>query len=67
MNVETLITELQKLPKNALVVLAADSEGNGFSPLSDLFIGLYEADNTYSGQFSEDYGSEYAVCLWPTN
>jgi hypothetical protein len=67
----------------ALVVLAADSEGNSYSPLYTLWAGAYAADSTWSGQMGlaeltdEDRAQGYshadvvdgvpAVCLTPTN
>ena len=70
MTVAELITELQKLPGDALVVQSKDAEGNGFSPVDEVNIGRYEADTTWSGEFGDDHDypdAPVAVCVWPTN
>lgn len=83
MTVAQLIKELKKLPKDALVIMSSDGEGNGFSPVAAVGIGAYEAENTWSGQFGlhelteEDKEQGYseedvidgplAVCIWPIN
>lgn len=51
MKVRELIEQLQKQDPEAIVVLQRDSEGNGFSPLSGLYFGAYEAETTWSGNF----------------
>lgn len=50
MNVEELIVLLQKEDPKNLVVMAKDSEGNSYSPLSDHWVGGYRAETTYSGE-----------------
>ncbi len=69
MNVKDLMRKLLDLPSDALVVLACDSEGNRFSPLSDVQLGCYQPDAV-----AADIGDFYvedapkrakAVCLWP--
>lgn len=74
MTVAELIAELQKLPPNNIVVQAKDGEGNNFSPFSEVTVGLYAAETTWSGEYwtpedegDEDEEAESAVCLWPTN
>jgi hypothetical protein len=49
MTVEELIAELTKEDPASVVVMAKDSEGNSYSPLSDYWAGVYRADSTYSG------------------
>ena len=69
MTVAELITELQKLPGDALVVQSKDAEGNGFSPVDEVSVGRYEAESTWSG-FGDDHDypdAPVAVCVWPTN
>jgi hypothetical protein len=50
MNVGELRAALADLPADMLVILQKDSEGNGYSPLSDAEDGLYEAESTWSGE-----------------
>ena len=54
MKVKKLIKELKKLDENAIVIMSRDSEGNGYSPLSGLFTGLYIPDSTWSGDVYYD-------------
>ena len=76
------VGELQQLLADfdpaAEVVLATDAEGNTFSPLSDVSLGYYLEDSSYSGDFvsnenvdeDEDINVDnapIAVALWPTN
>lgn len=49
MTVKELIQLLQKEDPDALVVLQKDGEGNGFSPLADLWDAAYREDTTWSG------------------
>lgn len=76
--VEELIEMLMELPKDAIVVMSEDAEGNGFSPFTELSVGSYEADTTYSGEFyvaaDDDDDDAYvpvegrqSVALWPVN
>jgi hypothetical protein len=77
MKVSELIKALSELDPDAEVVMSSDAEGNGFSPLSDVTEGWYEADSTWSGEFGccsdgcdNDQactGEENAVALWPVN
>ena len=50
MKVSDLIQLLQKEDPNRLVVISKDSEGNSYSPLSDMHIASYKADSTWSGE-----------------
>ena len=50
MKVKNLIEQLQHEDPEALVVMAKDSEGNGYSPLSDYWVGAYRPESTYSGE-----------------
>lgn len=51
MNVKQLKEAIQNLPDEMEVILQKDSEGNGYSPLSDADSDcVYFADSTYSGE-----------------
>lgn len=50
MNIRRLIELLEKEDGDRLVVMAKDSEGNGYSPLSGFWTGKYEADTSHSGE-----------------
>jgi len=51
MNVKQLITLLKTCDQNALVILAKDEEGNGFSPLAGVDdTANYVSDSTYAGE-----------------
>lgn len=75
MKVSTLIEQLSRLEPDALVVMAQDSEGNGFSPLDEIDSSLYIALDRSSGflydpeeEVEDDYEIEDsvpAVVLWP--
>ena len=81
MTVDQLMDALSKLDGDTVVVLAKDEEGNGWSPLDELQVGVYQPETTWSGEFYEqdiigdhdynqpDKGDESfpAVCLWPVN
>lgn len=77
MTVSELKKYLDNFNDDDIVVMSKDSEGNYFSPLSDVSEGLYDADSTYNGEFycdsniEEDDEWEYegtnSVCLWPIN
>ena len=62
---------LRDLDDDMLVVLSRDEEGNGFSPLSDYGLSIYEATTTWHGEVvePEDYDGNGvpALVLWPTN
>jgi hypothetical protein len=59
---------LEHLPGSTLVVLAEDTEGNGFSPLHEAVPGMYLAETSFSGEhypteeqrLAEDDPDEYA-------
>jgi hypothetical protein len=73
MTVTDLIEELSKFPGNLKVIVSKDSEGNGFSPLSDTCDGYYLSQTTWAGDYYSDpedareLGARPAVFLWPTN
>ena len=80
MKVKELIKKLEAENPDSKVILQKDAEGNGWSPLEDIWTGWYEADSTWSGDaideagFKEDYedaGNEAdldkAVILVPVN
>lgn len=50
MTVADLLAYLQTQPPEALVVLAQDEEGNGYSPLASAWAGAYAAATTWSGE-----------------
>lgn len=54
MTVGELIAKLKEIDPNRIVIMAKDAEGNGYSPLSDFWIGAYRAETTWMG----DVGSE---------
>lgn len=55
--VADLIKALRALPQDAMVVLAKDGEGNGYSPIArplaggGVAVGWYEAESTWSGEW----------------
>jgi hypothetical protein len=76
MNVGELCALLLTYPSDRLVVASKDSEGNEFSPVSEVSVGKYEADTTWSGEFISYVEDETrrrtvsesnALCIWPTN
>ena len=75
MTKKELLQFLASLPIDSddyLIVLSSDGEGNSFSPLADMDIGLYLPDNTYSGEIlmGEDIEPgerENCIVLWPVN
>lgn len=83
MTVEDLIQELQLIiaanpdMKSAQVVQSRDAEGNGYSPVDELCVAKYLADDyplqQVSGQVVhpddvDDYEELIdVVCLWPVN
>ena len=50
MKVSEWIAELQKLDGDRVVIMATDAEGNGYSPLSGMWVGAYRPDTTWSGK-----------------
>ena len=69
MKVGELIRQLSDLDPDLEVVMSRDAEGNGFSPLSGFEVGHYDADCTYSGEWSEssEVAPENSVAFWPVN
>lgn len=77
------IATFDHLPDDTPVVLANSAEGNGFSPLAVIDDALYEAHNSFSGDWyatdqmraqnpendwdQAPYGTVPAVFLWPTS
>lgn len=62
MNVDQLLAILRNCDPKALVVLAADTEGNRFSPLYG-----WGETKYHDGDICDDGPKEHqnAVCLWP--
>ncbi len=50
MTVRELIELLQDEDPDALVVVQKDPDGNGYSPLNDIWEGGYVAENNWSGE-----------------
>ncbi len=50
MKVRELIEELKKVEQEMEIVISKNSEGNGYSLLSDITISGYVADSTWSGE-----------------
>jgi hypothetical protein len=50
MTVKELIEVLSGCEPDRLVVMAKDSEGNGYSPLSSTWCGKYRAETTWYGE-----------------
>lgn len=50
MTVQELIKELQEQDPNRIVILQRDGEGNGFSPLSCAWAGIYRAETPWHGE-----------------
>lgn len=69
------VKELQKLLKTKdgemEVILQKDAEGNGFSPLEDVYEAAYEPDNSWSGWVIDDddvdEDDDFVVVLVPIN
>ena len=59
--VKELIEALSKLDEKITVIMSCDSEGNIFSPYSDLDVGIYTLGdgefNSLNGAVSPEYGS----------
>jgi len=47
--IRLLTEDLSDLPGETVIILSKDAEGNGFSPLTEGYVGLYEATSTWSG------------------
>lgn len=74
MKVKELVEQLLEMDQEALIVLQKDSEGNGFSPLSDCYDAVYLPDSTYSGTVPhpddvdpDETGYINAIILFPIN
>lgn len=82
MNVGELRKILEDAPDDFIVVLQADAEGNGYSPLAGADLAFYETETTWSGQvidaeYLEGYDEDEikqrltdsirCVVLWPVN
>lgn len=71
MKVSELIKQLKKLPKDSIVILSSDAEGNKFSPVSYLSKALYapEGDVYNLDEDKNDLPDDAvtAVVIWPTN
>lgn len=76
MKVKQLIKQLQKFDPDHEVILSGDSEGNRFSPASELGEYCYTPENTWSGEIrdlddelEEDEAKPVAnaVVIWPVN
>lgn len=77
--VAKLRSMLADLPSDAVVVLAKDPEGNGFSPLADLGAAWYVPECTWAGEvydigadadgevFEPRPGDLYAIVFEPVN
>lgn len=50
MTVGDLVDALADKPRDRLVIMAKDAEGNGYSPLSDVSETMYLPDSTWSGE-----------------
>lgn len=70
MTVGELLDYLSTRPRDQLVVLAKDAEGNGYSPLAEASDAYYFADTTWSGEVMDSDDDEVAVpavLLGPVN
>ena len=75
MKVKELKAILDSLDENIEIVMSSDGEGNEYSPLAALEVGMYEATSTWCGYvYSEEDAQhddfEYipnAIVLYPTN
>ena len=75
MTIKKLIEILEKRNPEDIVVCQKDGEGNGWSPLADVYFGLYFPDTTWSGEVISENDPEIddandgqrAVILCPTN
>jgi hypothetical protein len=75
MTVKELITKLQEMDQDRIVVASSDSEGNSFRKISDICTGNYRDrefgidvltnEDIEQGYTEEDcIEGESAVCLW---
>jgi len=67
MLIKDLVKKLQEEDQDAIVIMSCDSEGNNFSPLSNLESSHYLAESTYSGDLSTDTKDQLAIVLYPVN
>ena len=58
MTIAEFIKELQQYPQEYEVILEKDAEGNSYSPLCGIMDGVYESENTWSGDF-KPFDAEY--------
>jgi hypothetical protein len=68
MTVKDLITRLQALPQDFKVVVAKNSNGDGFSPLCNIELQQYKPPmkGIRQGPYGTiEYGPANAVVLWP--
>jgi hypothetical protein len=69
MKVKDLIELLEKEDQNVDVIMASDSEGNGFNPLSCVETSLCEDADGFielvNEEDVEDRDVKPCVCLWP--
>lgn len=61
MTVQELMDYLSTQPRDRKIILEKDDEGNGYSPLSEVSVGIYVADSTWSG---EVYPTPESVAEW---
>ena len=69
MRVKDLIKQLVAANPEAIVVLARDEEGNGFSPAYVAAVGQYVPGESvgFPGKFDCNGKPANAVCLWPNH
>lgn len=74
MTIKELLLAIKGLPEDMQIILAKDAEGNDYTPLADIAIGVYETTTTWNGEFLySDEDQEIpedecnALCLEPTN
>jgi len=73
MTIKELKEILAEIPEEMLVVVARDSEGNGFSPCLGVSKGIYMSYSSWSGQALPENdkralknGAVRACFFWPT-
>jgi hypothetical protein len=68
LTVKRLKELLSDYPDQHIIILASDSEGNSFSPMSEADQGGYFAETNSWGEYrhsDDDPPIVNAVCLWP--
>ena len=65
MKVSELIAHLQKLPQDAVAVVAKDAEGNGFDTVSQATVGVYSVQDGEFSDIENQVEGVQAVCIWP--